>query len=90
MLSGTTRPFAPCQPAPSSCPVADQDGIGTGGNSAGDPGQIGVQRLRVGAGQDKARRHRTCGADGAEQAGRGMTGIADRPGPGCLASPRRG
>ena len=86
MVSGTTRPFAPCQPAPSSCPVEDQDGIGTGGNSAGDPGQIGVQRLRVGAGQDEARRHRTCGADRPGQAGRDMTGIADRPGPG--ASPR--
>ena len=90
MLSGTMRPFAPCQPAPSSCPVGDQDGIGTGGNSAGDFGQIGVQRLRVGAGQDKARRHRACGADRPGQAGRGMTGIADRPGPGAPPGPDAG
>ena len=64
--------------------------MGTGGNIVGDLGQIGVHRWRVGAGQDAARRHRKCGADGAEQAGPGITGIADRPGPGAPPGPDAG
>ena len=55
-----------------SRPVEDQDGMGSGGNSVGDLGQIGVHRLRLGAGQDEARRDRACRADRAEPAGRGL------------------
>ena len=61
MVSGTTRRLR----AVPTCPVEDQDGMGTAGNIVGDLGQIGVHRWHDGAGQDAARRHRACRADGA-------------------------
>ena len=62
-----------------------QDGVGSFSHSAGDPGQMRVQRPGVGEGQHEARSCGAPGADGTEDAAPLVSRVAPGPGP-CAAS----
>ena len=62
-----------------------QDGVGSFSHSAGDPGQMRVQRPGVGEGQHEARSCGASGADGTEDAAPLVSHVAPGPGP-CAAS----
>lgn len=92
MFGGTTRSSA-AMPAGA---VEDDEGMGAGCDG---PGEMQVHRRGVGARQDKAGADAPLGADGAEDVGPLVAGVAHRAGPrpapgldpgggGLLADPR--
>ena len=64
--------------------------MGPGGNGAGDLGQVSVHRRRVDEGQDQPCRNAARRADGSEQIGPLIAGVAGRTGPGAAPGPDAG
>ena len=73
-----------------ACAVEDEDGMGTGGDAAGDFREVGVHRLGVDGRQDQPCRGATCGADGPEDVGPLVAGIAGCAGSGAAPGPDAG
>ena len=67
-----------------------QDGMGTGGDAAGDFREVGVHRLGVDGRQDQPCRGATCGAEGPEDLGPMVVGIAGWAGSGAAPGPEVG
>ena len=86
MLSGTTSALA----AVPAGAVEHEHGMGAGRDGAGDLGEVGVHRLGVGEGQDEARRRAARRADGAEDVGPLVAGVARRPRPRAALRPDPG
>ena len=64
--------------------------MGPGGNGAGDLGQVSVHRRRFDEGQDQPCRNAARRADGSEQIGPLIAGVAGRTGPGAAPGPDAG
>jgi hypothetical protein len=65
--------------------VENEDGVGADGDGAGDLGEVEVHRLGVGEGQHEACGNGPSGADGSEDVGPLVAGVA--PGAGPCAAP---
>ena len=58
--------------------VEDEDGMGAGGDGAGDLGEVVVHRAGIGEGHDEARGDAAAGTDRAEDVGPPIAGVARR------------
>ena len=58
--------------------IEHDEGMGSGFDGPGDLGEMGVQRVRVGPGHDKAGCFAFLRADGAEDIGRGRSLVLGR------------
>ena len=70
--------------------VEQQHRVGAGGDGAGDLGEVQVHRLRVGEGQDQGGAGGALGADGAEDVGPFVSGVAHGARPGAAPRPDPG